>query len=235
MAKATINFGKAPPVNKSSTFDLIPQGYYLMSIRAESRETSGDDPKPSIPVTFTVEQGKQKGRRVGKTFVIPTSKKDSLWGIQLLHGLMVASGIKEQDGIVEIAKVVKGLNKEGRTVVVGVRDGRMPARGDFPERDVSQPDEFLDPDSKAGKQALGSGKASTNDDDDDDSDDDDDDDEKPSKKAKADEDDDDDDEPKVKSRKSSKDDDDDDDDDEEEKPKKGKKAKDDDFDDEDDD
>jgi hypothetical protein len=233
--KIVLDFSKAAPVSKSSKFDRVPEGPYLVKIGVELGETKGDVPKPAVYATLTIAKGPVKGRRVGDIFMIPQTKRDKLFGLQRLHGLMVAAGIKEQHGQVDAGAVVKKL--DGREVIAVIRDGEMPAQGDFEARTISRPDEYLSAESKQGKALLNGSGADADDDEDEDvgssdEDEDEDEDEAPAKKSSK--------------KKASKDDDDDDDDsddedeDEEPAPKKkakAKKAKDDDdeFDDEDED
>lgn len=155
MARArdvVINFKGADPVASTKRYDRIPEGTYHLKVKkAEVVQTSTD--KPAIAVTLTVSKGPFSGKTVGDMFVLPRKgEKDPIFGVQRLHGLMVALGISRQAGKASAKKIAKALVK--RTCIAEIADSTMPARADYAERTTSAPQAYYAVGSKEAKAAL---------------------------------------------------------------------------------
>ncbi|KKN25974.1 hypothetical protein LCGC14_0879430, partial [marine sediment metagenome] len=138
MAKdMVIDFSGADPVQSTSMYDRIPEGAYAFKVaKAAVMQTKTD--KPMVDVQIEIAQGDQKGKKIRDMFVVPRKgKDDAVFGLQRLHGLMVACGIKKQKGRVKLSAIVKVL--KGKGGVCEVQDNEIPATDDRPATKVSRP------------------------------------------------------------------------------------------------
>ena len=113
-----IPFGKSgDPVQETSQFGRIPEGTYLATIfKIDPRETK--DGTPMIGLDLRVDSAPAKNKHVSDVFVIQSGKGASMFAIQRLHGVLVASGIKQQTKTVSSDALIK--NMEGRQLVIEV-------------------------------------------------------------------------------------------------------------------
>src|SRR3990167_1647744 len=112
MAKdVIINFKGAEPVAGGRRYDRVPEGTYQLKIKkAVVAQTSTD--KPAITVTHSIAKGPLSGKAIGDMFVLPRKgTDDSIFGVQRLHGLMIACGIVRQSGKVSAEKIAKKIGR----------------------------------------------------------------------------------------------------------------------------
>ncbi len=147
-----IDFKGADPVSGSGRFDRIPEGTYQLKVKtADVRQTSTD--KPAVAVSLTVSKGGLKGKTIGEMFVLPRKgTKDAIFGLQRLHGFMIAAGIPRQKGKATGLSVAKALLK--REVVAEVQDNDIQATEEYSARTTSAPQRYYAVKSKDGKAAL---------------------------------------------------------------------------------
>lgn len=153
------DFSKAPPAQGGGTDHIPPGPYQVRAVKAA--ETKSNEGKPQVTVNFKVTKGEQADRRLTERFTMPTSDKDSAFGLQKLHAMLLAMGFK-----VDTKKKMKLqlATIEGKTCMVEVRDNTYETGKGDKKRTVvtSQIDTFI---------IGGKSKASDDDDDEDEDDD----------------------------------------------------------------
>lgn len=135
-----VNFKGADPVSGGGKFDRVPEGtYHVKVIKADSVKTSTD--KPALACTIAVSKGEYKGKKVSDWFVLPRKgTNDSIFGVQRLHGLMVATGMKRQSGKVKLVSIAKALTN--RECVCEIVDSTLPETESQKSRTVSSPEKY---------------------------------------------------------------------------------------------
>ncbi len=146
----TIDFEGAPPA-QGRQFSHIEPGTYVMVVKAELTDTSTG--KRAVSATFTVQKGKERGRKVGDLFVIPRKgSDDSPFGIQRLNALGVACGLKPQSKKIKASAIVSAIT--GKKIVAEVDDNEMPATDTRPAMMTSRPTTYHKIGSDSAKEAL---------------------------------------------------------------------------------
>ena len=147
-----IDFSKADPVAGSRRYDRVPEGTYQLRIKKAIERQTGTD-KPALAVTLAISKGPMRGKTIGDLFVLPRKgTDDSIFGVQRLHGMMIAAGIKRQKGKASAASIAKALM--GRELLAEVVDSSMPATGSYSERVTSAPQTYYKIGSKEAKEAI---------------------------------------------------------------------------------
>lgn len=161
MAKRTmeiqIPFGKAgDPVQETSQFGRIPEGTYLATVhQVNGRETQNGDPMVSIDLQIDTAPAVRK--HVSDVFVIQSGKGASLFAVQRLNGVLVASGIKAQTKTASLAAVVKNL--EGRQLCIEVVDHTIPETEEYSAKETSKPSGYYRLDSEEAERVAGAAPA----------------------------------------------------------------------------
>ncbi len=153
-----IPFGKAgDPVQETSQFGRIPEGTYFATLfKIDPRETR--DGVPMIGLDLRIDTAPAKNKHVSDVFVIQSGKNANMFAVQRLHGVLVASGIKQQESTVSSDALIK--NMEGRQLVVEIVDHEIPATDDYEMRKTSKPSGYYRLDSEEADRVDGATSAS---------------------------------------------------------------------------
>jgi hypothetical protein len=141
----SVDFRGITPAQGSSGTDKIPRGLYLLKIaKLEPRTTNGG--QPSVRASLEVAKGSHAGARLNDEFVLGPSANGNRFGAQRFMAFLLAFGVP----VKQEALRFDGDRVVGRTAVVDVIDGKMPAskelgadgRPKYAEREISRPDSY---------------------------------------------------------------------------------------------